>query len=229
MNSPALQSYTVRKAAVGPALDGDWDSPAWEHAQTMEIDQFRPESSDHRPITHARVLYDAERLYVMFRVEDQYVRCLTTDYQGPVYEDACVEFFVRPRQDKGYFNFEMNCGGALLLRNVTDPTRIGDELTEFTNVPWRLASQIRVFHSMPQVVEPEIEDHVTWIVEYSVPFALFEEVIGPLGDVAGQEWRGNFFKCAETNSHPHFASWAPIGPELNFHQPDCFAPIRFEP
>jgi len=210
LSKPDTLSYTIRRAAATPRLDGDWDSPLWKRAQTITIDRFRPESSDHRPVTRARVLYDAEQLYVMFRVEDQYVRCLTTAYQGPVYEDACVEFFVQPRRDKGYFNFEMNCGGALLLRNVTDPTRIGDELTEFTNVPWRLASQIHVFHSMPQVVEPEIEDHVTWVVEYSVPFTLFEEVIGPLGDVAGQEWSGNFFKCAETNSHPHFASWAPI-------------------
>ncbi len=229
MNNRNAFSYEIRRATVAPGLDGDWDGAAWAHAQTIEINRFRREGSGHRPVARARVLYDSKRLYVMFRVEDQYVRCLAAQYQGPVYEDACVEFFVRPRRDKGYFNFEMNCGGALLLRNVTDPTRVGHELAEFTNVPWRLASQIRVFHSMPQVVDPEIEDQTTWVVEYSVPFSLFEDVIGPLGSVPGQEWTGNFYKCAETNSHPHFASWAPIGPELNFHQPECFVPIRFEP
>ena len=39
----------------------------------------------------------------------------------------------------------------------------------------------------------------------------------------------NFFKCADDSSHPHWASWAPIGEALNFHQPQYFAPLRFAP
>lgn len=221
-------TYAIRKAVETPGLDGAWDSPAWAHADMLEIAHFFPQGSDHRPVTRAKLLYDTERIYVMFRVEDRYVRCLADRYQGAVYQDACVEFFVRPRADKGYFNFEMNCGGTLLLRNVTDPTRIGKELAEYRNVPWEQASQIRVFHSMPKVVEPEIEEAVVWTVEYSVPFSLFEAYVGPLGELSGQEWRANFYKCAENNSHPHFATWAPIRGACNFHQPQFFAPIRFE-
>jgi hypothetical protein len=228
MTNVSELSYTIRKTNMRPGLDGAWDKSAWQHADMVAVDQFLPGGSDHRPVTHAKVLYDADRIYVAFRVRDRFVRCLATEYQGPVYADACVEFFVRPREDKGYFNFEMNCGGTLLLRNVTDPTRVGDELAEYTNVPWSLASQIQVYHSMPKTVEPEIADPVEWVVEYSVPFALFESFVGPLGDLAGQEWRANFYKCAENNSHPHFASWSPIHGELNFHQPQFFAPIRFE-
>jgi len=57
--------------------------------------------------------------------------------------------------------------------------------------------------------------------------ALVEEFAGPLADPAGQTWRGNFYKCAEDNSHPHWASWAPIGERLNFHVPEHFAPLHF--
>lgn len=220
--------YVVRRAESAPALSGEWSCASWERAATLEIACFRPESSEHRPVTHARVLYDDKGLFVAFRVQDCYVRCVATGYQGPVYKDACVEFFVEPKRDKGYFNFEMNCGGTLLLRHVINPTRIGRELAEYTNVPPEWASAIQVFHSMPKTVDPEIEEPVDWTVQYFVPFALFEAFVGPLGSIPGQEWRGNFYKCAESNSHPHYASWAPVRGALNFHQPECFAPILFE-
>jgi hypothetical protein len=48
-----------------------------------------------------------------------------------------------------------------------------------------------------------------------------------LGKIGGQSWRGNFFKCAEEISHPHWASWSPVD-ELNFHLPRCFGTIHFE-
>jgi len=67
---------------------------------------------------------------------------------------------------------------------------------------------------------------VEWCLEYAIPVALFEAYAGSLGNLASQTWRGNFFKCADATSHPHWASWAPIGEELNFHQPEFFAPLR---
>lgn len=229
MNSPSSLDYTLIRAAAAPALDGKFDGETWARAGTLDINHFRPESSPHRPRTQARLLYTPDALFASFRVDDRYVRCINTDYQGPVYRDACVEFFVEPRPGLGYFNFEMNCGGALLLRHITNPDRTGGELAAFTSVPWQLASKTEVYHSMPKTVDPEIADPVTWIVQYRIPIALFEAYAGPVGDPAGQTWRGNFYKCAENNSHPHYASWSRIGGALNFHQPQYFGGIHFEP
>ncbi|MBI5094406.1 MAG: diguanylate cyclase, partial [Candidatus Hydrogenedentes bacterium] len=67
-----------------------------------------------------------------------------------------------------------------------------------------------------------------WADEYPIPRALFETYVGPLGRIDGQTWRANFYKCGDETSHPHWASWAPIGEELNFHQPQYFAPIHFD-
>ena len=220
--------YAIRKTEHTPDLDGRWDSPVWQQAETLEIAQFRPESSDHRPATQARLLYDARGIHVMFNVQDRYVRCVATKYQGDVCEDACVEFFAQPKPDQGYFNFETNCGGVLLLNYIEDPTRTADGFVKYTDVPWDIASRIRVYHSLTGPIDPEIKEAVEWRVQYVIPFDLFERYVGPLGDLPGQEWRGNFYKCAETNSHPHWAAWSPIDGALNFHRPDRFAPIRFE-
>jgi hypothetical protein len=220
--------YSVRRTAAPPALDGNHESAAWQQADALRIDQFRPESSDHRPATEVRLLYDDDHIYALFRVRDRFVLCTHTDYHGDVYKDATVEFFVKPKLDKAYFNFEINCGGTMLLSYNDGKGRMPDGSVDATHVPWEQASQVAIYHSMPKVVSPEIEDTVDWTVACRIPFTLLETYVGPLGEVAGQEWRANFYKCAEDNSHPHWATWSPVGGKLDFHQPRYFGSIRFE-
>ena len=219
-------NYTVRRAATAPQLDAPWQDPLWEQADTLEIEHFRPESSPHRPRTSARLLYDARGIHGLFRVQDRYVRCLRTQYHDPVWKDSCVEFFAQPQADRGYFNFEFNCGGAFLCCYITNPERTAEGFKEFVKVPADLGRLIQARSSLPPRVEPEITQEVVWTLGFFIPFALFEPYLGPLGPVAGQAWRGNFFKCADESSHPHWASWAPVD-ALNFHRPTCFGTLRF--
>ena len=55
-----------------------------------------------------------------------------------------------------------------------------------------------------------------------------EQYVGRLCNLPGQTWRGNFYKCADRSSHPHWASWSPLGEPLNFHTPQFFGPLRLE-
>ena len=84
-----------------------------------------------------------------------------------------------------------------------------------------------LFHSIPGPVAEEITTPITWYLEYTLPFPLLEAYLGPLHRAAGTTWRGNFFKCADHCSHPHWASWSPIGEALNFHQPQYFGILEF--
>ena len=86
---------------------------------------------------------------------------------------------------------------------------------------------IRVYHSLPQTMPIEIPVPLEWCVEYFVPNALLERYVGPLGPPEQRRWRGNFYKCGDETSHPHWASWNPIE-RFDFHQPECFAPLTFE-
>jgi hypothetical protein len=163
----------------------------------------------------------------MFRVEDRYVRCTRREYQSDVWKDSCVEFFAQPRPDSGYFNFEFNCGGAFLCCYIINPERTKEGLKEFTRLPEKIGSLVRVRSSLPRTIEPEIAEPLAWTLQFSIPLSVFEGYLGPLGLLAGQRWRGNFFKCAEENSHPHWVSWSPVD-EFNFHLPRCFGTITFE-
>ena len=222
-----MNTYTIKPTATPPALNGAFASGAWGEAEEGRVAHFGKESRGHCPDTRFRVLHDDNALYVKFEVRDQYVRSVQTAYQGLVCFDSCAEFFVQPCAGKGYFNFEMNAGGTLLLYYIEDHRRTPDGFEKFAKVPETLARQMTIWHSLPAVVEPEIAEPTTWSVAYRVPMALFEAFIGPLGKLAGQTWRGNFFKCGDQTSHPHWGSWAPLT-KLNFHLPDCFGELRLE-
>jgi hypothetical protein len=219
--------YHVYGATEPLELKADWMDPVWANAHTVGISHFRPESSTHRPITVVRLLHDTQNIHGIFRVDDRYVRCTHIAYQSDVWKDSCVEFFAQPRPDFGYFNFEFNCGGAFLCSYIVNPERTKDGFKEYTRLPEQIGSLIRVRSSLPAVIEPEMAIPLPWILQFSIPFTVFEEYVGPLGSIPKQRWRGNFFKCAEENSRPHWASWSPVD-EFNFHLPRCFGALSFE-
>jgi hypothetical protein len=196
-------------------------------ANAILIDQFRPEGSDHRPTTSLRLLHDGRSLHGLFQVQDQYVRCVHESYGDPVYQDSCVEFFVQPKPDGGYFNFEFNCGGAFLCNYITDETGAPASFKEYVRLNLDDVQRIRVASSLPKIVEPEIIQPVSWWLAFVIPVPVMEKFVGPVGALSGQVWRGNAFKCGSGTSHPHWAAWSPVD-QLNFHLPRCFGELVFE-
>ncbi len=230
-------AYTIRRAAAKPAFEGElaglWNAEPWRAAETAEIRHWHAQGSDHKPLAQCRALYDDEAIHLLWRVEDRYVRCLRTEYQAEVWKDSTVEFFFEPSPEVGYINLEMNCGGAYLIKYppaAGSPPPPADAAPGFGRrlLDWELGRQVMVRTSLPSVVEPEITEPVTWFVQCRFPFEVIEAALGSLGPVAGQSWRGNFYKIAGENSHPHYGQWSPIGERLSFHQPQYFAPIHFE-
>ena len=206
------------------ALDGGDHLPAavWEGANALTLDHFMDHSSDHRPRVTARLVYDDEAVYVHFTVDDQYVRCVSTEYQSSVCRDSCAEFFVEPVPGKGYFNFETNAMGTLLLYYIEN-----QDMENKAEVPWELASMLTIDHSVPGVIDPEITDAMTWTLGSRIPYAVFEPYVGTVSPRPGMTWRANLYKCADQTSHPHWAMWAPIAGSKSFHEPDQFGTLTF--
>jgi len=220
-----MKHYTIERAKVTPAIDGAWDGPAWADIEAVNIDQFHEKSSDHQPVTKAKVVYDDDGLYVIFRAEDQYVRSVNTGHNCGVCRDSCAEFFFEPIAGHGYFNIEINCGGHILMHYNSRSATIKYDDVELNSA--RL-DKFKLYHSMPDVVEPEITEPTTWYLEYFIPFEIMESYVGTLPPRPGTHWRGNFYKCADQTSHPHWAMWNRVGGTLGFHKPEFFAPLYFE-
>ncbi len=226
MDNSEKYRYLVRKLPGAIDLDAKWDSPEWAATDPVQLASVRPESSDHHPITSIRMGYTEEGIYGLFRVQDKYVTCTRSQFQDSVCRDSCVEFFVLPPNDPAYFNFELNCGGCMLVNHCKFNPDDRNEPRKATPLTPEDVSEVKLYHSMPEIVTPEITDNVEWFLGFYIPFSLFEKYKGSLGTIPGSKWRANFYKCAGDSSHPHWISWAPVD-KLNFHLPDCFGTIEF--
>ncbi|MCK5529042.1 MAG: carbohydrate-binding family 9-like protein [Kiritimatiellae bacterium] len=221
-----MKTYEINATDCNSPLDGQWSGQRWDKIPHLDIALFHQNDNDHKPVTKAKLAYNSDSIFGIFKVDDNYIRSTTTKLQESVCQDSCVEFFFKPKTDAGYFNFEFNAGGNMLCHYATDPSRGPDgKITACQDVA--LADQVEIFHSLPAIIDPEITTPTTWLTEFKIPFSILEPYCGTLGNVAGTEWRANLYKCGDQTSHPHWASWAPLT-TLDFHLPECFAPITFE-
>lgn len=228
MPSSATSRYVVRRVDKLPEASAGFDDPAWARAEILAISRFYPRSGNHKPATQVCLLHDSHALALKFRVEDRYVLARATTYQSPTHKDSCVEFFLRPLPGRGYFNFEFNAIGTLLLWYIDKPRGPDGSFESYVEVPADIARSIEVGASLVQPIRDEEPGPLVWTVSARIPLVVLEAFTGPLGDPSGQTWRANFYKCADECSHPHWGYWADIGDRLDFHQPERFGEIAFD-
>ncbi len=202
-----------------------WQKAPWDAVSSQKLSCHMGERPRHFPDTRVKLAYDAHAIYLMFRVQDRYVRALARADQDRVYQDSCVEFFFTPGPDPdlGYFNLEMNCGGTILFHFQTLPRQNPVEIS--------ISDCARILRdaSLPKVVSPEIEAPVLWFVSASIPFDLLSLYTAVTRPGPGKTWRANFYKCADKTSHPHWLTWAPVDlPAPDFHQPRAFGTLCFQ-
>jgi hypothetical protein len=218
--------YTMPLMTEKRAYTLPWKASCWRAVPVLTVSHFRSESSDHRPLTRVKMGYSAEGLTGIFRVNDRFVRSVRTGYQEAVFKDSCVEFFVQPLEGKGYFNFEFNCGGAMLASYITDPARTTSGFKAWKPLRFEDCRRVSIRHTLPPVVDPEKDTPIIWHLAFFIPFSLLETYAGSLPRGPGTTWRANFYKCGDETSHPHWASWSPVD-GVNFHLPRCFGRIGF--
>lgn len=218
--------YTVKKCQSAPDLSAPWDSPDWNQADTVKINNgINGEIYGHFPETACRLLHDDANIYGLFQVNDRYVRCVTVEHNEQVCRDSCVEFFVEPPGGCGYFNFEFSGNGNTLLYHIREAS-LAKGIGDHTKVTKEDVADMEIFHTLPKVVDPPTDIPITWRLGFKIPLALFARQIGKTPDFS-DAWRGNFYKCGGCPAHSHWYSWQPLTVK-NFHQPDKFGSIIFE-
>jgi hypothetical protein len=217
--------YEVLRLNQSLIIDGDWNKPQWLKSKAVVIENYMGSEPGFRPFAQAKMMYDDENLYVIFLVKDRYVRCITRDINGPVWEDACVEFFFSPDVSfpERYFNLEINCGGTPLMHYNIIPDK------DINVLEVKDIEMIEIAHSLPQIIDPEITDPITWTIEYRIPLAMLEKYSRITYPESGINWKANFYKIAENSSNSHYLTWSPVeNKEPNFHLPQYFGQIRFQ-
>ena len=216
--------YRVQRAPRRIVPDCGWDREEWAGVPSLAIGRHMGDAPSHRPRVQAKLRYDDECVSVIFRVEDRYVRSVVVDSQGPVCTDSCVEFFFTPGADigQGYYNIETNCGGTALFMHQKAG---GKECIPLSDSD---IAALAIAHTLPHIVDPEIEGPVCWHVAYRVPYAILRKYAPVATPAPGVAWRANLYKCADRTSHPHWLTWAPVGvPRPDFHRPEFFGILEF--
>ena len=97
-------------------VDGKLDEPAWTNASAPLTLQFLWENqTGTKQKTYARVVWNAQALYLGYEVEDTDINARYLQRDDPTFQDDAVEFFINPdpKQEVMYYGFEMNVRGVL--------------------------------------------------------------------------------------------------------------------
>lgn len=170
----------------------------------------------YRPLTAFSIAHSKKYIYIDFFVRSNYLRAVNYENNSNVYQDSCVEFFVSPEGETPYYNFEFNCIGTVHAARRND--RHSGELLSDEQL-----NRIKRYPSCGTRPFEEVEGIFTWNLLVAIPLDIinleYEE--GKLLKI-----KGNFYKCGDLTSSPHYLSWAPINTENpDFHRPEFFGDI----
>lgn len=185
-----------------------------ERFATDTIECINWQEYPYKPTVRFRIAHNGSAVLVRFDVEEVHTKAVCTNTNGPVWEDSCVEFFVKEPNAPHYFNFETNCIGVGLAAKRLSRT-------ECTHLSEEEQSAIVRRSSLPK--EPCDMANGVWSLELEVPFA----VLGIEG--VPEVLEANLYKCGDGTTPMHFVSWSPIGvTSPDFHRPEWFGKLIFE-
>ncbi|MBQ0096596.1 MAG: hypothetical protein KBS53_02945 [Bacteroidales bacterium] len=173
-----------------------------------------PELFPYKPSVKLYAAHTADAMLLRFDVEEDDVKAVCLSDNGPVWEDSCVEFFVKVPDSPYYFNFETNCLGVGLAAKRTSRT----DCTHFS--PDMMGKVIRRSSLASKAAEG---GRGAWTLELEVPFDFLDCGARP------EVLMANFYKCGDKTAKPHYISWAPIGcPTPDFHRPEYFGKLELQ-
>jgi len=173
----------------------------------------------YKPKVSFRIGHTGESIALKFYVEEEAVRAMVTNINGPVHTDSCVEFFVS-FDVKNYYNFEFNCIG-------TPHVAWGEGRNNRTKLDEGIIRGIAVESTLGNTPFETRIGGFKWELNVVIPVTSF--VFDPGLKLTGLKATANFYKCGDDLPVPHFVTWKPVGtPQPDYHRPEFFADIEFE-
>ena len=219
-----MKQCSITRAEGPVPLSDEIEGTPWAAASALDINEFPWNTTDSEQSTVVRPLYDDEMLYLQYLVGDAHSYAETTDLNGPVWKDSCVEMFatIEPQRQPHYINFEINCVGTFRLGFGLD--RHDRELIAVDH-----AEAIQVETSIEGPTKEVSPDDKGWWIAVALPFETLSAFTGvSVSPSEGTIWRGNFHRLGG-KTNPQFAVWNPVDTtDPDFHQPSEFGRFVFE-
>ena len=222
LSAPApIPRYEVRRASSPVTIDGKLDEPAWGSAAAPVTLQFLWESqAGAKQNTYARLLWDAQALYVGFDAADADITAQFLNRDDPTYQDDAVEIFINPnpKQETVYYGFEMNARGVLY-----------DYLNYNSRTLFKRwdATGIKIATSLRGTMNVRTDTDNGWSLEASIPWANFEE-LSRRAPAAGAIWKVNFNRWDGVQPNRRMSIWSDPQNTTSWpHVPSRFGEIVF--
>lgn len=172
-----------------------------------------------RPEVFFRIAHNGENILLQYEVHEDEILGVVAEDNGEVWTDSCAEFFIT--FDEGfYYNLETTCVGRALLGY----RKIG---VEAVHAPVEIVKSIKRLPSLGFTNREKQKGDFRWTLTLVIPHTAYWK--DDLKSFGGLKARGNFYKCGDNLTTPHFVSWTTIEtPNPNFHQPGYFGELEFE-
>lgn len=196
----------------------------WDNIEAININNYPWDTTGYMPKTKVQLCYTNEEIRVKFTSCEEKVRIEIKEFNGPSWYDSCVEFFFlpEPEKDKRYFNFEITARGNLLLQ-------LDDKPPVRHNMDYINPNYFEIKADVNDENINDFDNFKPWTIEYKIPFDFIKAFFPSFEAKSGKVIKGNFTKCGDKTTTPHFGTWADITvPEPAFHVPQFFNEIVFE-
>lgn len=172
-----------------------------------------------KPEVSFRIAHNGDNILLQYTVHENEILAVVTEDNGEVWTDSCVEFFIT-LDDAHYYNAEFTCIGKALLgyRDFSGKALHGSEA---------VMKSIKRLSSLGTENKAKEQGDFHWTLTLVIPRTAYWE--SDIKTFDGLKARGNFYKCGDNLTTPHFVSWAEIDtPNPSFHQPKFFGELEFE-
>jgi len=215
-----LPRYDVRRAPAPLTIDGKLTEAAWTTTPAMTLQFLWESQTGPKQMTRARLLWDAQALYVGFDADDTDITAQFQQRDDPTFRDDAVEIFINPdpKQEIVYYGFEMNARGVLY-----------DYLNYNSRTLFKRfdATGVRIATSLRGSLNVRTDTDSGWSLEAMIPWGNFEE-LSRRPPVAGTVWKANLNRWDGVQPNRRMSIWSdPQNSDSWPHVPARFGEIVF--
>lgn len=181
-----------------------------------QIDNVPWSAYPYKPSASFTIAYGPDCLFLKYFTTEKQIRATNWALNSPVWQDSCVEFFVSFNEGRAYYNFEINCIGAILAAH-------GGGRENRNAIPGDTINSIKSFIVIDKL--SGLPD-VNWDLIAVIPFTAF--IHDNISSLKGRSATANFYKCGDELEEPHYLTWNNIKSEQpDFHLPAYFGRLEF--
>lgn len=235
------KGYVCGRAGGPVVVDGALDDAAW--ADAPWTDDFVDIEGSRKPLprlrTRAKLVWDAEYLYIAAELAEPHVWANLTEHDSVIFQDNDFEVFLDPDGDNHkYYELEINARNTEWDLYLPRPYRDGGPADNSWEVPG-LKKGVKVRGTLNDPADVD----AGWTVELAIPWKDLDRDGRPAGPPRdGDRWRinfsrvewdttvegGRYVKVKENGKDrpEHNWVWSPQG-VIDMHQPERWGYLQF--